>query len=105
MSFEEVATEQALREYEAKLDAMGLNDSQKSLFVELMRAELEQLEKSFQALQDLIPDSAAVATGEYLDQWSMSHEHSAPTSGETTAPSDDTEPRQNHVRDAVRANS
>jgi len=42
----------------------------------------------------------AIATGEYLDHW-----HRGATSGETNAPPDDTKPRENHVRDAVRANS
>ncbi len=46
----------------------------------------------------------AVATGIYLDQWLIGHTHGALTSGETTAPPDDTKPRENHVRDAVRAN-
>ena len=84
---------------------MGLNEANKSLFVGLMRTNLEDWEKSFKALQDLILEAPAVATGVYLDQWLIGHTHVAPTSGETTAPPDDTKPRENHVRDAVRANS
>jgi len=104
MSFEKITTEQALQEYEDNLTAMDLNEADKSLFVGLMRANLEEWEKSFEALQDLILEAPALATGVYLDQWLIGHIHDAPTSGETTAPSDTTEPPQNHVRDAVRAN-
>jgi hypothetical protein len=46
----------------------------------------------------------AVATGEYLDLWWGAHEHQGHVGTETTAPPDDTKPRENHVRDAVRAN-
>jgi hypothetical protein len=48
------------------------------------------------------------AAGSYSGQIEVDaaeHVHRAPSeSSETTAPPDDTEPRQNHVRDAVRAN-
>lgn len=44
----------------------------------------------------------ATATGEYLDQWLMDHEWRGPMGAETKAPDD--EPRQNHLRDAVRNN-
>jgi hypothetical protein len=37
-------------------------------------------------------------------QSALDHEWRGPTSTETTAPADDSEPRPNHVRDAVRAN-
>lgn len=46
----------------------------------------------------------AIAAGEYLDQWQMDHEWRGPMGAETTAPPDDTKPRENHVRDAVQAN-
>jgi hypothetical protein len=47
---------------------------------------------------DLTP---AVATGEYLNQWVIAREWRGPMGTETTAPADDSKPRQNHVRDAV----
>lgn len=46
----------------------------------------------------------AVATGEYLDLWRAAHEYQGHAGAETTTPPDDTKPRENHVRDAVRAN-
>lgn len=45
-----------------------------------------------------------IATGEFLDQWTADHEWRGPTIGETTTPPDDSTPKPNHVRDAVRAN-
>lgn len=103
MSFQKITTEQALQEYEEKLAEMGLNDSQKSLFVGLMRGHLGDWGKSFDALQGLVLETPAIATGEYLDLWV--HEWRGPMGTVTSAPPDDTKPRENHVRDAVRANS
>jgi hypothetical protein len=47
----------------------------------------------------------AVATGEYLDQWLVGHEHRGPVhDGPTTAPPENTTKPRNHVREAVEAN-
>ena len=101
MSFEKVTIDQALEEYRGNLDAMGLNEADKTLFIGLMRASLEEYEMSIDALQSLILETPTVATGEYIDAW-MIHEWRGPIGSETKALPDDIKP--NHVRDAVQAN-
>jgi hypothetical protein len=103
MDFEKVTIDQAVQEYEAQMDAMGLSESQRTFFAGMMRTHLENCERSIESLENLVLEQPVAATGEYLDQRLLGCEWLGPTNGtETIAPQD--EPKPNHVRDAVRAN-
>jgi hypothetical protein len=99
MGFENVTIDQAMQEYEGKLDAMGLLDPQKSLLMDAMRAQMEGLDRSLAEYVGLF--TPAVATGELLDRW-LDHEWRGPMGTETMPPED--EPRDTSVRDAVQKN-